>query len=385
MSNSCLLQHATRARVASRASNNCGDGFLTQVLDECALEKPQPPRCGHLFTGIRVPVGYECVRAAEIVGQYARSPLDLLKLWPSKRYVFSASGDCVIAYAVANGTAIALGDPVGPEAEIEPTTRRFVQLCKKERWAVAFYRTLPDFLPTYRRLQLRKLKIGDDAIVELSRFSLEGRTKRDIRSKTRQLEAQGLKVVEYDPPLPSAIIAQLKNVSDEWLMIPGRRERTFAVGYFNFDYLQSTPLLAAVNVSGKMLAFINLIFVDKDELSGDLMRRRPNAPNGIMDYLFFKLLQYAKEREYRKVSLGLAPMTGFQEEEHATVEERVIHALLQKLDFLFSFRGLYRYKAKFATSWEPRYLIYENMLQLPRTALALHRLSETKGETDAGP
>ncbi len=167
--------------------------------------------------------------------------------------------------------------------------------------------------------------------------------------------------------------------------IPGRRERTFAVGYFNSDYLQSTPLLAAVNVSGKMLAFINLIFVDKDELTGDLMRRRPNAPNGIMDYLFFKLLQYAKEREYRKVSLGLAPMTGFQEEEHATVEERVIHALLQKLDFLFSFRGLYRYKAKFATSWEPRYLIYENMLQLPRTALALHRLSETKGETDAGP
>ncbi len=128
----------------------CGHLF-TQVLDECALEKPQPPRCGHLFTGIRAPVGSECVRAAEIVGQYARSPLDLLKLWPSKRYVFSASGDCVIAYAVANGTAIALGDPVGPEAEIEPTTRRFVQLYKKERWAVAFYRTLPDFLPTYRQ------------------------------------------------------------------------------------------------------------------------------------------------------------------------------------------------------------------------------------------
>jgi phosphatidylglycerol lysyltransferase len=77
-------------------------------------------------------------------------------------------------------------------------------------------------------------------------------------------------------------------------------------------------------------------------------------------------------------------MTGFHEGERATVEDRVIHSSLQKLDFLFSFRGLYRYKAKFATSWEPRYLIYKNMLQLPRTALALHRLSETNGETDAG-
>jgi len=47
-------------------------------------------------------------------------------------------------------------------------------------------------------------------------------------------------------------------------------------------------------------------------------------------------------------------------------------------DFLFRFRGLSQYKAKFATSWEPRYLIYESLLQLPRTALALVRLSEIK-------
>jgi phosphatidylglycerol lysyltransferase len=353
-------------------------------LDECVLEKPLPVRCGHLFGNTCVPVCQECVRTAEIVAQYARSPLDLLKLWPPKRYLFSASGKCVIAYAAANGTAIALGDPVGPEEEIEPTIRSFVQLCKKERWAVAFYRTLPDFLPMYRRLQFRKVKIGDDAIVELSRFSLEGRSKRDIRSKTRQLEAHGIRVVEYEPPLPDAIIAQMKNVSDDWLRIPGRRERTFAVGYFDFDYLRSTPVLAVVDVDGNMLAFINLISVDKDEITGDLMRRRGNAPNGIMDYLFFELLQHAKERGYRKVNLGLAPMTGFQEGERATVEERVIHSSLQKLDFLFSFRGLYRYKAKFATSWEPRYLIYRNMLQLPRTALALHQLSETNGETVAG-
>jgi len=324
------------------------------------------------------------VQATEIVAHYARSPLDLLKLWPSKRYLFSPSGKCVIAYEAANGTAIALGDPIGPEGEIEPTIRSFVQLCNKERWEIAFYCTLPDFLPAYRRLQFRKLKIGDEAIIQLSQFSLEGSSKRDIRSKTRQLQAQGIRVVEYEPPLPAAIIAQMKNVSDEWLRIPGRRERSFAVGYFDSEYLRSTPVLAAVDVGGKMLAFINLISVNKDEITGDLMRRRANAPNGIMDYLFFELLQHAKEQGYGKVSLGLAPMAGFQERERATIEEHVIHSLVEKLDFLFRFRGLHRYKAKFATSWEPRYLIYRNMLQLPRTALALHRLSEMKGETDAG-
>jgi phosphatidylglycerol lysyltransferase len=78
----------------------------------------------------------------------------------------------------------------------------------------------------------------------------------------------------------------------------------------------------------------------------------------------------------------MAPMTGFQEYEEATAEERAIHWLFQKFNFLFSFRGLYHYKAKFATSWEPRYLIYESYMQLPRIALALRSVSERKKGTE---
>lgn len=71
-------------------------------------------------------------------------------------------------------------------------------------------------------------------------------------------------------------------------------------------------------------------------------------------------------------------MAGFQEREDATIEERAIHSFFQQLNFLFSFRGLRFFKAKFATSWEPRYLIYRNVLELPRMALALRRVSEIK-------
>jgi phosphatidylglycerol lysyltransferase len=82
------------------------------------------------------------------------------------------------------------------------------------------------------------------------------------------------------------------------------------------------------------------------------------------------------------VSLGIAPMTGFQKDEEALAEERAIHRMFQKFNFLFSFRGLYHYKAKFATSWEPRYLVYESFMQLPRIALALRRVSERKRGTE---
>ena len=324
----------------------------------------------------------ELALAREIVQRYSRTPLDVFKLWPDKSYFFSPSKRSVIAYRVADNTAIALGDPVGPEGETGATVHEFLEMCHENGWAVAFYQTLPDFMTVYRRLRLKKLKIGDDAIVNLTDFSLQGKSKRELRSKVRQLEDMGIHTLEFQPPVPDDILAQLKSVSDQWLQIPGRRERSFTLGQFDPDYLRTRPILLAMDGAGTVLAFINLISIDRSEITGDLMRRRTDAPNGIMDYLFLKLFSYAKERGYARVSLGMAPMTGFQECEEATSEERAIHGTFKRLNFLFSFRGLYHYKAKFATSWEPRYLVYRNIMELPRTAFALRRISEIRERKD---
>ena len=51
----------------------------------------------------------------------------------------------------------------------------------------------------------------------------------------------------------------------------------------------------------------------------------------------------------------------------------------QQLNRFFSYRGMLQFKAKYATSWEPRYIIYRNVLHLPGVALALRRVSEIKG------
>ena len=57
------------------------------------------------------------------------------------------------------------------------------------------------------------------------------------------------------------------------------------------------------------------------------------------------------------------------------------------MTFLFSYQGLYNYKKKFATSWEPRYEIYRNVFDLPRLAVALGKVSgvgNPQSELDAG-
>ena len=319
----------------------------------------------------------EHATGSDIVKEFGRTTLDYFKLWRDKSYFFSPSHRCFIAYVVGGNVALALGDPVGPEEEIEPTLREFMEVCRDNGWVIGFHQTLPDFLPIYKKVHLKKLKIGDDAIVNLSEFSLDGKSKKEFRSKVRLLESAGIQSRHYEAPVPDEILKQLKEVSDEWLQIPGRRERTFTLGYFDESYVRSTPVVAAVDKDERVLAFVNLISTaNAKEITGDLMRRRIDAPNGIMDYLFVKVFLYAKERGYESFNLGMAPMAGFQEREQATPEERAIHSFFQQLNFLFSFRGLRHYKAKFATQWEPRYLVYRHAVDLPRVALALRRVSE---------
>ena len=45
---------------------------------------------------------------------------------------------------------------------------------------------------------------------------------------------------------------------------------------------------------------------------------------------------------------------------------------------IFGFGGLKAYKAKFASSWEPRYVIYRHALDLPKVGIALGKVSKLK-------
>lgn len=335
--------------------------------------------CCYGFFALFRPVRYryltlpqEREQARMITEKYGRHSLNYFKLWPDKSYFFSPSRNAFLAYRVGADFAVVLGDPVGPENEIEGIIRDFMNICHENDWGLAFHQTLPDFLGCYERLGFKKLKIGDDAIVDLTDFSLEGRENKALRHEVNKLEKSGIRTVYNAPPLPWDIVQQAQAVSDDWLKIEGRRERRFTLGLFDPEYVRSTPLCAVVDAQGKMQAFANIIRSYRPgESTIDLMRRRSDAPKGVMDYLFVKLFLQCKEKGYAEFSLGMAPMAGFQEHENPSREERAIHYFFQHMNFLFSYRGLRFYKAKFASRWEPRYVIYQNALELARHAIAI--------------
>ncbi len=327
----------------------------------------------------------ERLRARKILDQHGRCALDYFKMWPDKSFFFSASGRSFIAYAVAGNFALALGDPIGPPEELEELISAFLTWCNDNDWRLAFYQTLPDLLPLYRRLGLKELKIGEDATVHLETFTLSGSHRKGLRNVVRRLESQDVRVVYHQAPLSEDVIALAREVSDDWLALPGRRERTFTLGQFDEQYIRSTSLMAVHDAEGKMLAFVNVVpSYRKGEATCDLMRRHRDAPNGVMDYLLVKLIEWNKEQGHERFNLGMAPMSGFHERESATIEETLIHNFFQRLNFLFSYSGLKHYKAKFADEWEPRYVVFRRLVDLPSLVMALNRVSRVPAKRALG-
>ena len=253
----------------------------------------------------------ERARAKELLERYGRTSLDSFKVWPDKSYFFNSTRDCFIAYSVGANVAVTLGDPTGPAESLPGTIREFKQFCEENGWAVAWHQTLPDLLPLYRQAGFKKLKIGDDAIVDLPAFALEGKVMQRFRQRVGKLERQGVHLGRYDAPLPDGLIARLREVSDEWLQLPGKRERTFTLGRFEADYLRTTPVFTAEDKDGRILAFVNLFTsYHAGEAATDLMRHRLRSPNGIMDYLFIKVFLSCKEQGFKRFNMGMAPWQG---------------------------------------------------------------------------
>ncbi len=319
--------------------------------------------------------------AKGIAEKYGCDSQDYFKLWADKAFFFSPSKNSFIAYGVGSNFAVALADPVGPEEEIEETIRNFMEFCRENDWRVAFHQALPHFLPIFKKLGFRKLKIGDDAIVDLNKFSISGSRMKDLRNTMNKMEKSGIGIKTFEPPVDDKTILELKEVSDEWLKIPGRRERGFTLGMFDPNYIKSTAVLAAVDAQGRILSFVNIIpSFRAGEATVDLMRRREEAPNGIIDYLIVKLLESLKNKGYERFNLGMAPMSGFRENDEASIEEKTIYYFSKRMNFLFSFAGLRLHKSKFASYWEPRYTIYKNPLDLPKLAIAIGNLTELNGQ-----
>jgi phosphatidylglycerol lysyltransferase len=272
-----------------------------------------------------------------------------------------------LMYGVEGRTWVALGDPVGPPDVRAALIRLFLEHCDDFAATPVFYEIRKDSLHLYADFGLTFVKLGEEAVVDLSQFSLDGSRNKPLRHALRHLEHHGAScriVLPVDVP---AIIGALQSVSDDWLKHKAGGEKGFSLGFFRRDYVKRFPV-AVVERNGQIIAFASVWpGPNAVELSIDLMRYHHDAPNGVMEGLMVYLMRWGKEQGYRSFSLGMAPLSGFEGSPVAPLWNRLGAFLYSHGEKFYNFQGLRAYKDKFHPSWESRYLAYPGGLRLPRT------------------
>lgn len=92
-----------------------------------------------------------------------------------------------------------------------------------------------------------------------------------------------------------------------------------------------------------------------------------------MEYTIISATWIIKEEGAEEISLNIAPLAGIDtSSSDANREEKLMHAAFDSLDYGYDFKGLYRFKGKFAPSeWKPRFLVYDHRISLVQLARSI--------------
>ena len=323
--------------------------------------------------GNQLPTEAELDKVAGIVAE-ADLAMSNLALLGDKSILFSENGRGLLMYRVCGRSWVSMGDPVGGLEERRELAWRFRELAHRHGGWSVFYEVTEDNLPLYLDLGLTLRKLGEEAVVRLDTFSLEGGHRRRLRQTHRDVQkANPVFAVEL-PEQVAALLPELREVSDAWLESKRTREKSFSLGRFDELYLPRFPI-ATVRVAGRLVAFANLWPAPAGgELSIDLMRYRPDAPTGVMAYLIIEMMRWGRDKGYRRFNLGMAPFTGFESRPAAPWWGRLGAFISRHGESLYHFQGLRSYKEKFDPEWQPRYLASPSGLALPGVLADITRL-----------
>jgi phosphatidylglycerol lysyltransferase len=286
-----------------------------------------------------------------------------------KRLLFNESADAFLMYQVSGRSWIALGDPIGSRGGAEDLVWYFRELSHRHAGHTVFYQTSGERLSLYADLGLAPLKVGDEARVRLTDFSLEEPARAALRHSHLDALRDGLTFEVTPAGGGDALMPELQQISDAWLSSKATGEKRFSVGCFSPQYLRRFPL-AVVREGGVPAAFANLWTTDtRAELAVDLMRFGSSAPATTMDFLFIELMTWGRDQGFRWLNLGMAPLSGLDRHPLAPAWHRVGNFVFRHGEHFLNFEALRRYKARFDPQWEPKYLVARGGIALPRVLM----------------
>ena len=312
-------------------------------------------------------------RAEEIVRRWGDDTLDYFALRRDKNYFFTADGQSLIAYLYVRGTAMVAADPIGPPGEEARTLDEFLAFCAERGWRVAFFAIREADAPLYRERGMHAIYLGDEAILRLDDFSLDGAERKAVRAAVKHVEkGHTFELIAESEATPETV-AELNEISAEWRQGAPERGFTMELGE---DVEGTDPsfvlAIARDRTTERVEGFLRFVPVYGEEpgYSLDLMRRRPSSTNGMTEFLIARAAQALGARGFKRLSLNFAAWGRLLDSaEDAGLSGRLQRLMAKGLNPFFQIQSLRDFNQKFGPEWVPRSVVIDDVSDLPRIAM----------------
>ena len=325
----------------------------------------RPLALPHLAPG---PINFE--RARSLVRRHGRDSLSFFKLRGDAAYLFAEDGRAFLAYRIESGVLVVSGDPVGPEDALPGLVRDLFAMAEAHGLRVCVLGASEALLPLYRQAGLRAMYLGDEALVDTAAFSLVGRPIRKVRQSVTRLEKAGYTIAVHQVgELGPEELAALEGVSERWRGGDAERGFTMCMDALGGEHQAESVVVLARDADGVARGFLHFVpCYGRAAMSLSAMRRDPDTPNGLTEFLVARGIELLRERGVAEVSLNFATFARWLHAPRTRVE-RILGRIVSRLNPHFQIESLYRFNAKFFPRWEPRYMCFEG-LGLMRAGLA---------------
>lgn len=265
--------------------------------------------------------------------------------------------------AETNNCQIILGQSFGTDRGI-PLIEMMRRQATTQRQSSCIYKCSASLAAALRGSGYAVLRIGQEAIIDPSTFSLESRKFRQLRRKLRAVEKAGIDIApnhfDWD---------WLADIDRDWQARNGGA-KGFSMGVFDPALLRRQLILTAT-LAGQPIAFVSF-HIGQTGWALDLIRSGSNCPDGTIHALIHEAIKQARAREITSVSLAAAPFSGL--DQNCGVASRIMARLYNGSP---SFKGLYQFKQSFSPQWRPCYIAANSWPGLIMSAIELRQLIHT--------
>jgi lysylphosphatidylglycerol synthetase-like protein (DUF2156 family) len=314
-------------------------------------------------------------RAREVVTGHGSGTLDYFALRHDKLHF--VSGESLVAYSLQSGVCLVSPDPIGPADDRMRIWQEFRHHAEAHGWPIAVLGVSEEWLPIYEADGMRSMYVGDEAIVDVTSFTIDGGKMKGLRHAVNRALKAGYRFELRDP---SCLEPELE-VALERVLTGSRRggvERGYAMTLGRvFDPNDRGLLLGiAFEPSGEPAAFCQ--FVPAPGINGwslDLMRRSDrDHPNSISDFVVVSTLLVLKEWGAGGLALNFATLRAVMSGDHGDAwTTRAQAAVARWLSSTMQIESLWRHNAKYRPGWQPRYAVYSGIEHWVPSAIAVAR------------